>query len=143
MDAKPEALAHPPIKPGPIVVAADRLEALTKAYDDRVGEIRNSGDNGHGCNGCVPIRLGCQIEADGGQTGHSLPQEGGETAVHNFPVQGAGNPNIAKADFHDACMIALIKQDQKAYQLADDGCPGSAADAQAAPEDQNGVQNDV
>ena len=130
MDTKPESLPDALVDPGSVVVAADRLEALSKAYDHGVGEIRNPGDNGHGGDGRIPIRFGGDVEADGGQTGDALPQQRGEAAVHDFPVEVAREPKIAETDFHNSRMVALIKQNQKTNQLADDGRPGGAADAQ-------------
>ena len=97
------------VDPGAVVVAANGLEALSKAYDHGVGEIRNPGDNGHGGNGCIAIRLGGDVEANGGHTGDALPQQGREAAVHDFPVEGARKPEIAEADFYDSRMVALVK----------------------------------
>ena len=48
-DTEPAGFLHTVIKPSAEAVAANRLEALTKAYDNGVDKEHKAADNGHGC----------------------------------------------------------------------------------------------
>lgn len=60
-DTEPAGFLHTVIKPSAEAVAANRLEALTKAYDNGVDKEHKAADNGHGCNGCIPVRLAHKV----------------------------------------------------------------------------------
>ena len=87
-DAEPESFFHTVIELSTVVKAAYRLEALAEANHGGGTEHHDALHHAHGGDGGVAVGLGCQIQADGGRGGQTLPGQGGQAAPDDLGVIG-------------------------------------------------------
>ena len=143
LHAEPEAVLYPLIELGPVVEAADRLEALAEADHGRAAELGDTLDHAHGGNDCVAVAPAGLIQADGGQRSKTLPGQGGQTALNDHLVVEALELDVPDMQVHVGAFAASGQQQAEADQLADDGGPACTGHTQIHPEDHNGVQSNV
>lgn len=142
-DAEEEPFTYSSVKFRSIAKSTQGLKSLSDAYDYRIDEERQTGDDRHGGNGSVTIEPCGMVEHDSGQTAQPLSGERRRAAKDDFLHEVSAEADISHLYADVLFPAAHAEQHEKAERLADQCGDGGTGDAQTKIENEQRGEESV